>query len=1290
MIGKRVSAALRRRRGATAVEYALLLFLLAMAVTGALVATGGSVDTVLDTVTDTLTGTPHYSVAADDGSLSVPVTVRLSRALPDDAAGAVHLHSEDGTAIAGTDYDAIDTQLDFPPGTLERNLVLTGHPGSGARDLALVLSDPVGAEIATGRVTVTLPGDAPAAVAVGFTDGGTLVLAETDPATPVSVTVALSSARPVDTAVTLQWTAGTASLADLSPLPVLTIPAGSLDASLDVSALPDPAQEDDETATLRIVAADGAQPSGTVQRAVQIPANGSDPVLVLSGLPEAPVPEGQTVPLAATLDHATFRTVTATLTVAGNTASAEDWALGNGDTAPLALSFAPGQVSRPVSLQLRADNEDEPEETVDLALSAPTGATLGTPASGSVAIAATQATAGTVAFESGDPLVLEEGASPQTVTLVLDAPVAEDVQVTLQWQLEGLTEAADFSALPSPFTIPAGQQSASFDVSAVDDGEDEGREGASLAIVSARTADSAAPLQIGETCCRQVTIPGAAAGLTVSFVDPPTDPLHEGERVSIGVALSGLVPEGEERPVTVAFSNGNASNADYTLLFWSENRGNGPFTIPFNEYTSSEEFEFFAKTDSVANEGDETVTVTLQPAEGVSVKGPSSIVLHIDDAGSTSVQFASDALTLNEADGIYGFVVGTILSQPRDRDVLVELAWEFDADDTADAQDIKSDWDDSTAGDTTIQPVLIGSGSRADVTTLWLTDDGVPEPTETAHLRIVSAADADGRPLAIGARSRIPVTIVDQPEEPDTTVLSIQYPPLPTSNLVEGTHGVFHVRLNRPATEPAQVTLGWQPSSANPASAEDFVVSTVDADGNPLSAVTLPLTVNFAVGEDDKAFDLAVVQDNVDERAEETTLLPTNVQGATNGTPYGMYLRILAQSTSCSSQIDTATYIYGYRSDCTRPLEARCYRAARPAQWNSPAIYEERDASECGCLPPGNAGYYDYYQYFRLASGPAPSASEVAASCNLQPTPVTGWTFDDSCSQQGQTVACHRYDDVSGQTETLPDSACTTPASDAEATRARAIGLYPTGPKPDPAQWCATGFDLVNVSTWRYLKDGTSLSPGNILAAPGYSCAAYGTRLLTLACMRNGQPLDASDGACAFAMHEWIAAQRGQVDGLAQFTQLAGNGLQVAEQRGFTDDPMLFDGCTYKISKRPVYQSDPGWGSREGYGCYRTNGQDPDFTQEMDLHTGEKLDSNQSSVYEPINGVCLYHPYEWERTGGSPEWINFLGLPSSPNAINRPRTYCYSAADSLFEDGICGAMPNPGYYNTGHLIVTDD
>lgn len=276
---------------------------------------------------------------------------------------------------------------------------------------------------------------------------------------------------------------------------------------------------------------------------------------------------------ASEADGMTLITVTlsgaSTLTVTVNYASSNGTATAGSDytgTSGL-LIFAPGVTSQAFLVTILNDTLDELDETVFLALSAPTNATLGPPNAATLTIVDDDVSP-TVQFSSPTYSVGEaDGATSVTVNL----STASGLTVTVNYAASDGTATAgsDYTATNGALTFAPGVTSQTFPVTILDDGFDEADETVALAL--------SAPINA------TLGVPNAA---TLTIVDNDASP-------------------------TVQFSSSN-----YTV---NEANGTAPITVTLSAASGVTVTVDYASSDLTATAGSDylTATGTLTFAPGI-------------------------------------------------------------------------------------------------------------------------------------------------------------------------------------------------------------------------------------------------------------------------------------------------------------------------------------------------------------------------------------------------------------------------------------------------------------------------------------------------------------------------------------------------------------------------------------------------------------------------------------------------------------------------------------------------
>ncbi len=338
-----------------------------------------------DGVTATFTDVP----ASHDGASAFTVRIELSAALDKStAAVAANVSVANGTRGAVTRvrgrYDLWQVGV-TPSGDGDVTVSLAASPACG-RTGAMCTKD--GERVAAAATTV--PGPSPAfsvADAEAAEGGGTLSFEVVlDPAAAAGATVDYATADGTATAGE-DYAAASGTLA---------FAAGDTSRTVAVALTDDDAHEDDETLTLSLSNAAGADiadgaATGTI-------ADDDEPPPPRLSVSDASGTEGGTASFAMTLDRAPSGRVSAYYTTVAETAKpGEDY-----ETATGTLWFEAGETSKTVDVALVDDDEVEPEETFRLELILATGADYEDP-TGVGTIADDDGAAGLGASFSGVP-----------------------------------------------------------------------------------------------------------------------------------------------------------------------------------------------------------------------------------------------------------------------------------------------------------------------------------------------------------------------------------------------------------------------------------------------------------------------------------------------------------------------------------------------------------------------------------------------------------------------------------------------------------------------------------------------------------------------------------------------------------------------------------------------------------------------------------------------------------------------------------------------------------------------
>jgi len=331
-------------------------------------ATLGTPATSTITITDD-EGAPTVALASSSTSVgesdgSVILEVELSVATT--AEVTVNYTTADGTATAAADYTATSGMLTIPAGQTNAMIttsILDDPDVEDDEDFTVSLSNPQGATLGTpSTVTITILSDDLQLTTVGFaTDAATFGEADGT----ISLAVVLSAVSAVD--VTVDWSTadGTAVAGDDfdADAGVLTIPAGEMTGTVEVSLIDDAQPEDAESFSVILADPVGADLGAVTSSSITV----TDDDAILSFLSfESDYTfvneDVGTVELTVRLEPAANSEVSVRLATAGGAA------VPGVDYTPVdqVLSFAPGEISQTITLAIIDDTTYESSSTTRL------------------------------------------------------------------------------------------------------------------------------------------------------------------------------------------------------------------------------------------------------------------------------------------------------------------------------------------------------------------------------------------------------------------------------------------------------------------------------------------------------------------------------------------------------------------------------------------------------------------------------------------------------------------------------------------------------------------------------------------------------------------------------------------------------------------------------------------------------------------------------------------------------------------------------------------------------------
>jgi uncharacterized delta-60 repeat protein/uncharacterized repeat protein (TIGR01451 family) len=593
----------------------------------------GTTVTIVDDDGEFTFSNPVFTVNENTPSGSVLIGIRRLKGT--NAVASVTLSSADGTATDGADYRGVTNfVVTFQPGQTLRSVaipILDDALGEGNETLSLVLTDPVNGSLG-----------APAAATLVIVDNefSPGVLQFTQPAYEVdesaggillTVERRNGSSGFVSALFQTQDITATPGL-DYTPVSqVVSFSDGETAKTVFVPVLDDTLPEADETVRLVLTNFTGGAVGGT--NATALLKIVDNEVLIRFSNTNYAVSESNAVATILIERFGSTNTLVGVdfATVPGGTATEAVDYLGASGT----LTFLPGETVKTVDIVIQDDLFVEGDETVNLALSNPTGGAQLQPATSSAVLTIVDDDS-TVQFTT-NAFTVNEADGTATITLTRTGNLAFDAIVSYAVSAGTASAGLDFVAETNVVNFAAGETNQSFTVTILDDGLVEGNETVNLQLLGGVGASP------GVTNTAVLTIVDDDAFGTLSFESSAFAVAENGGFATITVVRQG----GAAGTVSVNFTTTDGSalaGVDYTatsgVLSFVPGETNKTFVVPV--------------LDDLEVEGDQTVLLTLSnPAGGASLGAvPAAVLSIMDDDAFGSLQFSSTNFVADEGAGL--------------------------------------------------------------------------------------------------------------------------------------------------------------------------------------------------------------------------------------------------------------------------------------------------------------------------------------------------------------------------------------------------------------------------------------------------------------------------------------------------------------------------------------------------------------------------------------------------------------------------------------------------------------
>jgi hypothetical protein len=428
-----------------------------------------------------------YWAYASDGTATITVSLSNPFSLP----VTVNYATSDGSAMAPVDYLPANGTLTFAPGDVSASfqvaLVDSGVAGPD-KTVNLTLSTPTNATLGNQNTAVlTIVNDnspPPPPPTVQF-DVPEYIVNESEGTATISVSLSAPSTQPIT--VNYSTSDGTATNPDdyLSTSGTLTFAPGQITQTFQVIIVPDTVVEPDETINLTLTNPTNAS----------LGAQATSVLTIMDDDPPPPPPPGPaptvefdlssysvnesdgSVAIAVSLSNSYYLPVTVQYQTSDGSAMAPT------DYLPAVgfLTFPPGTTSLAFEVSVVQNNTPGANKTVNLSLSNPVNASLGTPPTAVLTIVNDNPPLPTVQFDSPSYTVNEHDGTA-TIFVTLSAPSTQQVAVTYGTSDGSATSPDDYIPAEGVLTFAPGEVVKNFQVTIVPDTVTEQNESLNLAL----------------------------------------------------------------------------------------------------------------------------------------------------------------------------------------------------------------------------------------------------------------------------------------------------------------------------------------------------------------------------------------------------------------------------------------------------------------------------------------------------------------------------------------------------------------------------------------------------------------------------------------------------------------------------------------------------------------------------------------------------------------------------------------------------------------------------------------
>lgn len=662
--------------------------------------------------------------SANEGELG-DATVEAILSAPSEKAVTVEYQTSAGTATGDVDFALITQEFSFAPGQTSAQvqlLVYNDDQRESSEQFNVTLTDATNAAIGQGSHVWTIVDDDPMPV-VHFASQTSLI----NEGATQQVIVSLNAVSQETVTVQYETLLLTASSSDLTLASgSLTFLPGETSKSFTITMLEDTIDEDTEQFELRLFGAVGATAGGPLTK--NLVDNDASPVIELAAAASSGSEGSAQALISVSLSGATARTASVQFQTSTLTATSGDFTAASGT-----ISFAPGETTKTIAVNVTEDPTDENDETFRVTLSLPTNATLGASTIHTRTI-----------LDNDDPPAVQlttasssglETTTSFTVTISLSALSGRTVSVPYTMIAGTAGPGTDYVLAENTVTFAAGTNSSNVTFSVVDDLNDENDESFTIALGVPVNAT------LGVPSSHMRTIQDNDSPPTLAFEVVASSGTESITQVPFNVTLT----RESGKTVTVAFATIDSSAAapgDYTATSG---------TLTFNPGETTKPVVVTVAND-ILDEDNEVFSVRLSSVQNASLAAGATDHTRtiVDDDIVPNVSFSAASSTGAENGGPAPLVIQ--LSGPSGKFISVNVS-------TTNGSAVSS----SDFSALTNVSVVFAPGETTKQASISINDDPSDENDESFS---VALSLPSGSNVALGSPSSHVRTITDDDDPP--------------------------------------------------------------------------------------------------------------------------------------------------------------------------------------------------------------------------------------------------------------------------------------------------------------------------------------------------------------------------------------------------------------------------------------------------------------------------------------------------------------------------------------------